>query len=97
MSFHDQFPESTRTPEALAKSKPKETAMAELRRILHAEDECHPGLTCADEIMKQQDEMLGILHRLSATTPSLNTGMVHVSDAFITEVRAIIAKAEGRK
>lgn len=95
MSSHDQFPESTRTPEALA--KPKESAMAELRRILHAEDECHPGLTCADEIMEEQDAMLVLLHRLSASTPSPNTGMVHVSDAFIAEVRAIIAKAEGRK
>ncbi|NJL70724.1 MAG: hypothetical protein HC888_03490 [Candidatus Competibacteraceae bacterium] len=97
----DQFPASTRTPEALAQSQPKESAMAELRRILHTEDECHPGLTCADEIMEQHTAMLDALKATLRAIDivamrSMTSKQSVIGHAVYQQIQKAIAKAEGK-
>ena len=71
----------------------KESAIAELRRILHAEDECHPGLTCVDEIMEQHHIMLTALRQANRAF-TIKGWAGFSKEAYM--IRSAIAKAEGK-
>lgn len=79
----------------------KQSALLELRSILHDEDECHPGLTCLDEIIDQHNALLNALREVVAQlsgppvdSPEFIVRGVQYPQYILSVARQAIAKAE---